>query len=53
MDIIGIDIDQIVDLSTQVAISGAIRMGEIVGDDIFEIIVAIAVIVYEMDPRAV
>lgn len=51
MNIIGIDIDQIVDLSTQVAVSGAIRMGEIVGDDIFEYIVAIAVIVYEMDPR--
>ena len=53
MGVIGVDIDQIVDLSTQVAVSGAIRMGEIVGDDIFEIIVAIAVIVYEMDPRAV
>lgn len=47
----GLDIDQIVELGTQVAISGAIRLGEIVGDDIFEYIVAIAVIVYEMDPR--
>jgi len=53
MKVVGIDVDQIVDLGTQVAIGGAIRMGEIVGDDIFEYIVAIAVIVYEMDPRTV
>jgi hypothetical protein len=47
---IGFDIDQIVELGTQVAIGGAIRLGEIVGDDIFEYIVAIAAIVYEMEP---
>ena len=50
MGVFGLDIDQIVDLGTQVAVSGAIRMGEIVGDDIFEYIVAIAAIVYEMEP---
>lgn len=46
----GLDIDHIVELGTQVAISGAIRFGEIVGDDVFDYLVAIAVIIYEMDP---
>ncbi len=50
MNAFGIDIGQIAELGTQVAITGAIRMGEMVGDDVFELIVAIAVIVYEADP---
>lgn len=50
MQIFGLDIAQIVDLGTHVATTGAIRAGEIVGDDIFEYIVGIAVVIYEMDP---
>ena len=50
MGVFGLDIHQIAELVTQVAITGAIRMGEMVGDDVFELIVAIAVIVYEADP---
>lgn len=50
MDVMGLDIGQIVELGTHVAQSGAIRMGEIVGDDVFEYIIGVAIIVYEMDP---
>ena len=50
MGTFGIDIGQIAELGTQVALTGAIRMGEIVADDVFELIVAIAVIIYEADP---
>lgn len=50
MDVFGIDINHIAELSTQVAMTGAIRMGEIVGDEIFEYIVGIAIIVYEQHP---
>lgn len=50
MDVLGIDISNIAELGTQVAMTGAIRMGEIVGDNIFEYIVGIAIIVYEQTP---
>lgn len=50
MNALGIDIGQIAELGTEVAITGAIRMGEMVADDVFELIVAIAVIVYEAAP---
>ena len=50
MDIFGIDISQIADLTTHVATSGALRVAELVGDDIFEYIIGIAVLIYEIDP---
>ena len=50
MGIFGFDIGEIVDLGTQVATAGAIRAAEIVGDDIFEYVIGIAIIIYELDP---
>ncbi len=50
MGIVGMEISEIVDLGTQVASTGAIRAMEIVGDDVFQYVIAIAIIVYEMDP---
>jgi hypothetical protein len=48
IDLFTIDISQIVDLGTRVATAGAIRFGEVSGDDVFERIVGIAVVIYEM-----
>lgn len=53
LQIFGIDINQVVELGTQVATSGSIRAGEIVGDDIFEYLVGIAVVIYEMNPGSI
>lgn len=50
MTFFGIDIGQIIELGTQVATTGAMRIAEVVGDDTFEYIVSIAIITYEMDP---
>lgn len=50
MAIFGIDIGDIVELGTQVAATGAIRLAEIVGDDVFDYVISIAIIVYESDP---
>ena len=50
MDIMGLDIHGIVTLGTQVATCGAFRLGEIVDDEVFEYIVGVAVLIYEMDP---
>ena len=50
MNIIGLDINHIVDLGTSVAQSGAIRAAEIAGDEVFEYIIGIAVVIYAMDP---
>lgn len=52
MDILGIDIDSIVDLGTQVGISGAIGSAVLVGDDIFEYIIGVAILIYELHPGA-
>ncbi|HEY0624246.1 hypothetical protein [Sphingomonas sp.] len=41
---------EIAALSTQVATHGAIRATEIAGDDIFETLIAIAILVYETYP---
>lgn len=50
MGVFGLDVSQIVDLGTQVATTGAIRAAELIGDDIFEYIIGVAIVVYEMDP---
>jgi hypothetical protein len=50
MDVMGIDIGQIVHLGTQVATTGAVRGFEVMADDLFELLIAIAIIIYEIDP---
>lgn len=50
MNVFGIDINHIVDLGTQVATSGAIRMAEQVADDVFEYIIGVAILIYEVHP---
>ena len=47
---LGLDINAIVDLGTQVAQSGAIRATEIVGDEVFEYVIGVALVVYAVDP---
>ncbi len=50
MDVMGIDIGQIVQLGTQVATTGAVRGFEMVSDDLFEFIIGVAILIYEIDP---
>ena len=50
MDILGIDINHIVDLATQVGTSGAIRSIDFVGDDVFDYIIGVAILIYEVHP---
>lgn len=45
----GLDMHDIVDLDTVVATSGAMR-GVLSADDVFEYIIAIAILIYEMFP---
>lgn len=51
MNIMSPDIGQIVELGTNVAQAGAIRAGEVLGDEIFDHIIDIVMLVYAMDPR--
>ncbi|MEG3181712.1 hypothetical protein [Sphingomonas sp. LT1P40] len=41
---------EIATLGTQIATHGAIRASEMVSDDIFELMIAIAILVYETYP---
>jgi hypothetical protein len=50
MNVLGLDIEHIVELGTAVAQSGAIRAAEMVADDVFEYVIGIAMVVYAMDP---
>jgi len=50
MNVMGMDLNQIVDLTTQVATSGALRATEFVSDEIWGMIIGIAILVYETDP---
>lgn len=50
MTILGLDIQHIVELGVQIAQAGAIRAGEVQGDDLFEYTVGIAAVVYAMNP---
>lgn len=47
---IALPIAEIATLGTQIASHGAIRAAEVAGDDIFEMMIAIAVLVYETYP---
>jgi len=51
MGLFGIDLAEIVELGTQVAGTGALRAGEAIADDVFEMVVGIAMLVYELDPH--
>ena len=46
-----IEIGEIADLATQVAVNGAIRFADLYGDEMFEYIVGIAVLIYEIYPE--
>ncbi len=50
MDVLGIDIGQIVQLGTQVATVGAGAFAA-AGDDLFEFIIGVAILIYEIDPN--
>ena len=51
MGLVQIDPGEIVELGTQVAMHGAVRMVEMVSaDDLFELLVGIAVLIYEIAP---
>ncbi len=51
MPIVTIPLTDIVELGTQVATTGAIRVAEASGDQVFEYIIAVAMLVYEMYPN--
>lgn len=51
MDLVSIDLGKIVELGTQVATTGALRMADLMPDDVFEMIVGIGMLIYELDPR--
>ena len=44
------DIGEVVELGTQVAIHGTMRAGEVMLDELFEMLVGIAILIYEMNP---
>lgn len=46
----GIDIDHIVELGTQVAQHGAIRTAELMADEFFDYVIGIAILVYAKNP---
>jgi hypothetical protein len=50
MKLVQIDPAEIVELDTLVAIHGAVRTEETGIDDLFELLVGIAVLIYEMAP---
>ena len=45
-----LDISDIAELATPVGMTGAIASGTALGDELFEYLVGIAVLVYEMNP---
>ena len=50
MPLIHIDISEIAELGTQVAMYGALRGGDVSSDSLFDLIVSIAVLIYELAP---
>jgi hypothetical protein len=50
MEMLRLEIGEIASLGTQVAMHGAIRAGDFVADEVFELVVAIATVVYEIWP---
>ena len=50
MGLVQIDIGDIAELGTQVALHGSLRAGEVMVDDVFELVVGIAVLIFELYP---
>ncbi len=50
MERLVIPIQEIVDLATQTAVAGAIRIAEIAGDGVYEQMISVIAVIYEMDP---
>ena len=51
MPLVQIDMSEIAELGTQVAVNGALRAAEVGGaDDLFEMIIGIAILIYEIVP---
>lgn len=50
MPLVQIEMGEIAELGTQVAMHGAIRAGEVAADDIFELLVGIVLLVHELLP---
>jgi hypothetical protein len=51
MALIQLDIGEVAELGTQVAIHGAISAAEIASDALFDLIVGIVILVYEIAPN--
>ncbi len=51
MGLVQIDFGEIAELGSQVAIHGAVRLMEAGGDELFELIVGIAILIYEIAPN--
>ena len=49
MNLFSIDIGEIGEMASQVGITGAIQVSG-AGDDVFEFIVAVAILIYELSP---
>lgn len=50
MVLFALDINQIAVLGTQVATSGALRSVELAADELFEFVIAIVILIYEVSP---
>jgi hypothetical protein len=50
MALVQIDPGEIAELGTQVAMHGALRLGDVGADDLFELIVGVVVLIYELTP---
>jgi hypothetical protein len=50
MGLIGIELSEIVELGTSVATHGALRVASVDIDDLFELVVGIAILIYEIAP---
>ena len=50
MPLVQIDLGEIAELGTQVAMHGALRAEAVGIDDLFDLIVSIAILIYELSP---
>ena len=50
MGLVQIGFGEIAELGTQVAMHGALRTGEVMRDDLFELVVGVVVLIYEIAP---
>jgi hypothetical protein len=50
MPLLQIEPGEIAELGTQIALQGALRATEFAVDDLFDLIVSIAILIYELSP---